>query len=252
MKNCVLYGAWLNNNLLNDIYLSTIIPRLSDCDFYVGFNHSTSESFKKDCLAKAPVVSHATCPKHLEAMSDASAYQTALKVYKENKKEQYKNIFFVHNKGASHPHPNYINDYLVKFLRNRQEAETILEQKEYGGYCLYGGICNDMSTYWNNLIKDTSKFSYDKPMDVMWWCTIYVIKAEIVDKYLENIDTNFFETKLDKYFFEASFPLICDKFGYLRYTKEYWDHPSKFTTAGLQLKLKEYNDINKLAHIMSM
>jgi hypothetical protein len=248
MKNCVIYGAWLNNDRLNSLYLSTLAAHLSDCDFYVGFNHSTSKNFVADCLAKLPVVAHRTCEANLEVASDASAYQAALQCYKENKKEEYKNIYFIHNKGSSHYAPSYINDYIMKFLRSRDEIEQKLET--YGGYCLYGDICNDVSGFWNNLIKDTATFPYEKPMDVIWWCTVYALRASVVDGYLKTVKEEFFKTKLDRYFFEASFPLISDKQGLLRYTKSWWNNTQKFTPELLQLKLKEYNDSNKLDRIM--
>lgn len=249
MKNCVIYGAWLNDDRLNDVYLNTLVPSLDDCDFYVGFNHSTSKKFVIDCLSRLPVVAHKTCQQELEVNSDASAYQVALQCYKESKKEEYKNVYFIHNKGASHPHPNYINDYMKAFIDNRVEIDTTLET--YGGYCLYGSICSDITKYWNNLIKDHATFPYEKPFDVIWWCTVYALRASIVDGFISSVKDDFFKTKLDRYFFEASFPLIADKQGFLRYTKNFWNDPEKHTPELFNKKLKEYIDANKLPYIIN-
>jgi hypothetical protein len=248
MKDCVIYAAWLNDDSLNELYISTI-SRLNDCDFYVGFNHSTSKKFIELCHKTLPIISSKICDVELEVNSDASAYQAALQCYKDTCKEKYRNVYFIHNKGASHFHVNYINEYLVKFINLRNEVNEKLET--YGGFCIYGSINHDMSKAWNDLIKDTAKFTYEKPLDIIWWCTIYAIKAEIVDLYINNIKDDFFKTKLDRYFFEASFPLIVDKFGFTRYTQIFWDVPVKFSIELLQQKLKEYNDINKLSCIIN-
>jgi hypothetical protein len=247
MKNSVIYGAWLNDDRLNDVYLRTLAP-LNDCDFYVGFNHSTSKKFISDCLSRLPIVAHKICPAELEVNSDASAYQAALKCYKESKKEEYKNVYFIHNKGASHPHPNYINDYMVAFINHRAEIERMLET--YGGYCLYGSICSSISTEWNDLIKNMATFQYQKPLDVIWWCTVYAMQAKVVDNFILNVKDEFFKTKLNRYFFEASFPLIVDKQGLLRYTKKFWADPEKYTPELFKKKLNEYIDANKISHII--
>jgi hypothetical protein len=195
-------------------------------------------------LKNLPVVAHKVCDRNLEVSSDASAYQAALECYMTANKSGYENIYFIHNKGASHFAMSYFNDYLIRFLQSRKEVDETLNT--YGGYCLYGGLCDDISKGWNDLIKNTSKFTYETPCDIMWWCTVYAIKAKIVNKYLENIDKSFFTTKLDRYFFEASFPLIVDKFGFSRYTKHFWDNPKPYSQESLDAAIKKYKEVNKI------
>jgi len=221
-KNAVIFAAWVPD--INRIfpYLVGIAEHFNDCDIYVGLNPSQNDAF--DTLVKVGIKNIIRVSDLLVVNSDASAYQAALLLFK-TANQKYETVHFLHTKGISHHNQlwqSYVNDYFLSYCRKKVEIDTILATDQtIGGVSFVGrtdvmdgGYSDDIGKY-----LDIEQHPVENTMSLL---TFYSIRGTIVDKFLEHCKSEFYTQKLDRYFFETSFPLIVDKLGYKRHFLIRW------------------------------
>ena len=221
--NAVVFAAYFPNRHRVQIYLDTLKKYYKDCDVYIGLNSSFPGANEYLESQGFPNVIQVT--KALEVNSDASAYQAALLLLRSTNKN-YDIIYFSHSKGTSYPEETRwkesCNDYFIQFMSRRSEVDNLISDT-IGGVSFVGrkeamntsGYSKEMDVYCSILKQKEVE-------DIMSLITMYAIKGSIVKYFLDNCITSFFTNKLDRYFFETSFPLIVDKSGLQRHHLIIW------------------------------
>jgi hypothetical protein len=110
-----------------------VLKHFEDCDVYVGINYGfrikkprvrrkplkerlkDAELWKQELLKTGLNVNIIDVPASLEATSDASAYQQALKLYRQEGKK-YRYCYFMHTKGITRRNKSIM--WLHRFIRN--------------------------------------------------------------------------------------------------------------------------------------
>lgn len=205
-----------------------------DAHFYVGINGDSCQeyiNFLKD-IQKTLNLEFIKVPKYLEVPSDVSAYQSALKLLKENK-QKYRYIWFGHTKGVMNNTSEWRYDFLENFFAKRAEINNLLDTSHAGSYSLYltkyGGVPN---------FKDvlSKYYNFNKPyfFTYLYFFTFYVLKGFYVHEFLDNCSTDFFNKNLinegaDIYMFERDFPhIVWRQGGYPLYKKWRQDLTAEF------------------------
>lgn len=232
MKDCVIFAAWVPYIHRLQVYIDLIKNKYIDCDIFVGINpnsHPQSESiFRANGISNIIHVNP-----ELVVNSDASAFQAALKLYKESNKN-YRYVYFIHTKGMSYKSEDQWKisreSYFDSFVNKRKECEQLLEPDDVGGCGLVSNFCWTLHT--SDYVKSVTNYidtPYNNVQDVMWLTTHYVIKNECIKYFVDNCKHEFFNTNLkDRYYFESSFPLIVElTCGKKRESCIYWDDTVK-------------------------
>ena len=225
-KKAVVFAAFFPVVFRAGVYIDALkhYYPLSEYDIYIGLN--TSYPGADQMLIRNGFTNIAYTPKHLEVNSDASAFQCALQLLKSSGKE-YEIVHFLHTKGVSYgPTQSWMtscNDYFIGYCKNKLIIEQKLMEGKYGGISLVGRKEPQMWGYGKELSKYCSKFPTDKVEDIMSLITFYGMLGSIVKQFLDNCDSSFFSDKLERYYFEATFPLLVDLMGYNRAYLAMWE-----------------------------
>lgn len=218
-KNCVVWAFWLKNRIQYSFYEGLMKEYLPNCDYYIGINNDFDWYNSLLLSSGLNIKTIERVPQNILVPSDASAYQAALKGYK-NCKEKYDNVYFIHNKGSSHyDWQKRGHDYVWGFLQNLKQIDELFKDEQCGGFSNWGEINEGV---WDDQLNEFYEFKYKKGIDIMWLCTLYAIKGHVLDNFILNCNESFFTKQLDKYFFEAAFPSIVDRQGYMRYVNNWW------------------------------
>ncbi|MBU1349404.1 class I SAM-dependent methyltransferase [Patescibacteria group bacterium] len=198
-------------------YLEAMKKGFSDCDIYIGINPSPMEAeWIETIKCLLPKAKWQVTPGALTLDSDASAYQTALHVLK-GEKNKYDLVWFGHTKGVVSKRYNIAERYINEFFGKREEIEKIFDFPKYGCYGLEAAIRpypleDYISEYFDRKISQ---------LDIMYLYSFYVLRGDIIDKFLENCQDSFFSKKInDRYYFERDFYQYSFNLGYLPYVKE--------------------------------
>jgi hypothetical protein len=98
-----------------------------------------------------------------------------------------------------------------KILASKHRIKKALEKEDGRHYYLSQDDVTHLMS------KNGYKFDPKNEVEnIMSLITMYSIKGSIVKEFVQNADPTFFTDKLDRYFFETSFPLIIDRMGYKR------------------------------------
>jgi hypothetical protein len=157
-------------------------------------------------------------------MSDASAYQIALfglRLF--NRK--YDNYWFIHTKSSVNSHSDYLRSWYIKtFIGDRKNIEDFFKQnKEIGSYGKLGLECDYKKLSLS--IDCQIPLVKNKITKALPYChnnfyyihTLYVIHKKPMRKFMRLITDKWFNTKLDRYYFEGIFPFIVSRSGYFPY-----------------------------------
>ena len=199
----------------------------ADCDIYVGINGNPCPEYLTylDNLKSELNIIYAITPKDLEIPSDVSAYQTALKLLRDSKKE-YNYIWFGHTKGMTNNTSHWRKQFVTDFFPKRPEITNNLEASQAGSYSLYLTKYKGKTSFDDRL---SDYFNFSKPYfyTYLYLFTFYVLKGKYLHQFLNNCTESFYTTKLtnngsDIYFFERDFPHIVWRLGgYPLY--KYWN-----------------------------
>jgi hypothetical protein len=195
----------------------------ADCDIYIGINGNTCPEYIEylERLKSELNIKYAITPEELEVKSDASAFQTALKLMKDSG-FKYNLIWFGHTKGMVNGTHSWRHIFIKEFFSDRVHITKLLNNSDAGTYSLYLSKHKGCE-YFTNVLENYFKFDRKNFFSYLYLFTFYVIKGEYVYNFLHKCDESFYTTKIeDIYLFERDFPQIAwRQGGYPLY--KYWD-----------------------------
>lgn len=225
MKNCLIFSAFIPEQLKyrGYQYLNLINKYYSDCDVYIGLNRPYSAEVFNFIKTNLKYVTCNIVNTGLETNCDNSGYQKGLELLK-NSGKQYDIVYMTHTKSITHNHDydmcvEYIEE---EFYKNRNEIESTFNDEKIGGWSFYGDVVEETSNDMDRFLK----FQY-KNFPISYWLTSYAIRGKIIDTFIHNCSLEFFNSKyqdigFNRYFFEAYFPQIISKSGYIPYFKHHY------------------------------
>lgn len=215
---------------------------------YIGINSAPlmnewAEIFQASSLE----VYYDITPRDLEICSDASAYQTALRLYKE-KGIEHNLVWFNHFKSVTHRELYGLADREIDdLLLHRSKVEAIFSDDSIGfyankGWCYGHSVPDQISQYY--------KFPYP-PFRIQPLFTFFVVRDTPLRNLVQNGDQSFLTAPFpDRYFMENnSLQFICRQ-GYLPHIHnclrngDYGGIQDEATARELQQYLLNYIDSN--------
>ncbi len=205
--------------------LDKLVEYFSDSKIYVGINPSTPfwtellDSYKEKLDIKYKVTKEDKL-----INSDASAFQTALKLYRFESDMNDDLVWFIHTKGVTSNCNEFRTELFNLFLKPRMDIEKLFENNKFGVFNPFMYKINGHDNYIENnlrtiLIGDNFKINTNLSCLYTW----YTMRGSILKDFLNDVDNSFFEKNLitlgveqnfDRYFFERDFPMIAEKYGY--------------------------------------
>ena len=228
MKSCVIFSCTIlteDRLFVLHRFLQIFESKFSNYDIFIGINH-VSLSCVEDIIRtyNINVISMDRCLPELYSLSDASAYQIALKHLYESKKD-YENYWFIHTKSGVNSHSDYLREwYIDNLLSKSTDVETFINSNnDIGSYGMLGLEYESHINYENtdceiNLMSNI--LSNQLPCthaNFFYIHTIYVINNKPIKNFFKLISPNWFTNKLDRYYFEGVFPFIVSRSGYFPY-----------------------------------
>ena len=227
-KSCIIFACTiLTEHMLFVLkeFLDEFEKNFADSDIYVGINPGSIESVEILLNeSNLNIVAVGRASSELYTLSDASAYQVALKLLKESGRI-YDTGWFIHTKGGVNSHSSYLRKwYIDNLLADRNHIETFLsDNTDIGSYGLLGLEYNTNRSYSETdtqvpLFKNT--LSEELPhthVNFFYIHSLYVIRGEVLNKFFSLTTDEWFQSKLDRYYFEGVFPFIVSRSGYFPY-----------------------------------
>jgi hypothetical protein len=265
MKSCLVFAASIFDQSRIEVitdFFSSFKTYFADCSFYVGINYGSLanleniiESFGLDCR-----FARLHSP-GLYTRTDASAYQIALNLLKGSNQE-YDLYWFAHTKGGVNPGRDIRHWYLREYFAQRRDIEQMFAAYPHlGSYGLRGNSISAAGVEWWDYKKDTdlpicqntkfASFVYDH---VNWSYieTIYTIKKDPVEAFLANTHEAFYNTVLDPWYFETTFPWIGSRCGYFPYLKDKTCFWKRCNLNDITAKWIENNGLTHLAPYLNL
>ena len=223
-KSCIIFSCSIFDTTRLFVlhqFMQTFKKHYSDCDIYIGINPGSVPNVINiiDSYNLNTIIEHV--PIHMYSESDASGYQSALhKLLLSNK--TYANYWFVHTKSGVNSHSDYLRDwYNNVFLSDRNTIEDFLSQyTDIGSYGMLGVEFDKNREYSErdsgfDIIKNTITSNLPcTHANFFYLHSIYVITHKSIELFLKLANTNdWFNTKLDRYYFEGIFPFIVSRSG---------------------------------------
>lgn len=235
MKSAVIFATYIPTPDKIDIgieMLDKIVEYFSDCDIYIGVNPSCDEWIETIKLYRNKLnIKYQLTEIDKVIKSDASAYQTALNLYKKNNID-YELIWFIHTKGVTSGSPLRYSVYKI-FFNKRNEIETLFKEKNNLGLFMpwmIKQLPKNRDYVENNLKHILVGDKFKKCSDLTGHYSFYTIRGEIINQFLIDVEPDFFnknlltlgvEQNFDMYFFERDFPMIIEKYGYESYPNDH-------------------------------
>lgn len=227
-KSCIIFACTILSEdrlfVLKE-FLDEFRKDFYDSDIYVGINPESVKSVEDLFIeSKLNIVAMERAPSSLYDFSDASAYQMALKLAKSVGKS-YENYWFIHTKGAVNPYSNYLRKwYIDNLMQDRAYIEGFMSKHtDIGSYGLLGLEYDANRSYsetdvevslFEDNITESLPYTHAK---FFYIHSLYVIKGNIIDSFFSLITDKWFDSKLNKYYFEGIFPFIVSRLGYFPY-----------------------------------
>jgi len=222
----IMLAAWPGSQhslTIGKYFLKTYEEYFPDATIYIGINDGPFlEQWLEILKASNLNILYDITPKAITMNSDASAYQTALKLYKESG-NVHDLIWFNHFKGASHAeHELQAYQFYSQtdgLMCNRHEIEQVfLDNDAVGLYALTGwpihhdkldiGHEDDFSSRYLTLPYSTLRIT------VVY--TFYVARAKAIRYIVDNATVDFFEQPYPhRFFFEQDFYHMIFRQGYI-------------------------------------
>jgi len=240
-------------------------------DLFVGCNPSTPEwYYLLEKYSKNISLKWAITPTDNVIDSDASAYQTALKLLKDRSKQiEYDYVWFIHTKGSTSNQHEFRKELCHHFLEKPYDTIRKFDldsniglignwlrfQHEITGHS--SSCISLVNKTINQILPTRSSYDFFGIYPLYSW---YIFKGEIIKSFIDDAQDNFFTENLlseydaDRYFFERDFPSIVNKYGLTIETISQFEHPS--ITPNLLKKLNRlwlnnnYQSPNKNAYLL--
>ena len=149
---------------------------------------------------------------------------------------KYDIYWFAHTKGGSNPREEIRRLYFNEMFTQRKNIEDMFVQyPKLGSWGLRGNSISAAGVQWKDYNVDnivpicsnikTPPFNYTH---VNWSYieTIYVLKKEPVEAYLDSCTDQYFTTSMNPWYFETVPPWMSSRCGYFPYVKikrDFWD-----------------------------
>ena len=226
MSSCIIFAVAIlskDREFVLRRFLETFKLKFPDSDLYIGINPGSIDNI--ECIINEYSLNTqiSKVDASLYNKSDASAYQAALKLlYNSGKK--YNNYWFVHTKSGVNSHSDYLREwYINNFLSRRDYIENFINMEDIGSYGMLG-VEFEPSRVYNETDTEISLFenniSEDLPYthaNFFYIHTIYTLSNKPIEKFFSLITDKWFNSKLDRYYFEGIFPFIVSRSGYFPY-----------------------------------
>jgi len=226
MSSCILFASTILNHEREFVlrrFLETFKTHFNTSDLYIGINPNSifnTESIIEEYNLNTQTI---RVKPELYSESDASAYQAALKLLYDSKK-QYDTYWFVHTKSGVNSHSDYLREwYIDNFLSKKTTIESFMIDNDMGSYGMLGLEYDPNKIYaetdveiklWENDTTENLPYSHS---NFFYIHTIYAISQKPISNFFNLITNKWFETKLDRYYFEGVFPFIVSRSGYFPY-----------------------------------
>lgn len=267
MNICVVFAVGIesdNKMYVLDEYLDMLKTNFSGVDIYAGINFSANPNIEEKLENSGLNIKfHRISDVTFHILSDASAYQFALKMMMESGK-RYDVVWFVHTKGGHNDRDDIRSLYIKHFFPKRNYIESKFNQLEHLGVFGYrAGHYN-----WNNETNDKCLGIQNRIIRDIWdgvktdlfphtYCkyiiieTMFAMRAEILYKYFARYP-EFFDTRINtfptgRWFIELELcNIIPTRMGY--YPVVFFDYHTKFLRT-LQFTIDNWIRENQLLHL---
>jgi hypothetical protein len=236
MSSCIIFAATILSHEREFVlrrFMETFQTKFNSADLYVGINPNSipnAESIIKEYNLNTQTV---RVTQELYCESDASAYQAALRLLFDSKK-QYDTYWFVHTKSGVNNHSDYLRDwYINNFLSRKTDIESFMIDNKVGSYGMLGLEYDPFKEYtetdveiklWEDDITDELPYTHS---NFFYIHTIYAISKEPINIFFNLITDKWFETKLNRYYFEGVFPFLVSRTGYFPYLENQFSMTGK-------------------------
>jgi hypothetical protein len=228
-KSCIIFACTILTDdrlFVLDELLTSFKNNFADADIYIGINPGSIDAVETVIEGYGLNTITARAPIDLYTLSDASAYQVALQLAKDSA-NTYDSYWFVHTKGGVNSYSDYLRYwYINNLLDERSNVEAFLTSNpDFGSYGLLGTEANQTNISETNqtdveLLIFSGNCTEQLPctrINFFYIHSIYVIKGEIIDKFFSLVTNKWFNSKLDRYYFEGVFYFIVSRLGYFPY-----------------------------------
>lgn len=194
---------------------------LPEADIFVGINPSTCLSEWLDVVKKYTDYYEIT-PNNLIINSDASSYQSALRIYKKNIKG-YDLVWFLHTQATKSGRHNVRENHLNTLLTEKEKVLEVFKNTEIGGYGLsLTPLPNcEVDSDGDFCLKRFNANFLNKPIRCFFVGTMFIIRGFVLNNFINNCNQSFFDEILhnphtnglgDPWFFERDFIHIVDAY----------------------------------------
>lgn len=230
MKKCIIFASHIptpDKLFVGVELLNKFVESFSDHDIYVGINNSCQAWY--DCLeqySKTLNLFQETTPEHLLIDSDASAFQSALRLLR-NTGNKYGIYWFGHTKGATSSSHQIRHEISNIFWNKKMIIEKKIIEERFAMYSPFMGTCSDRNGDVNEKQMNLSLSLFINGYEnngLSSYYAFWVHCGEIINRFIGESKDIFFSNKLinfkindkgdaiDRYFFERDFPMIYQKF----------------------------------------
>jgi hypothetical protein len=227
MSVAILLASWPETELginLGKMFIAAYERNFPDADIFVGINPAPRLDEWLSILEASPLnIRYAVTPKDLILSSDASGYQTALRLYRDTN-SSHDLIWFNHFKGVSWRRIDVSETNISLLLDKRKNVEDVFaDHPDVGLYALTGWAINhgkldpggpdDLTSQYYNFSYPTLRIT---PVH-----TFFVTRGEPVRNFVHNCNSSFFDKPLpNRFFFENDFCQCIFRQGYTAYIRE--------------------------------
>lgn len=214
---------WIGEDILKKI--KEFLP---EADIFVGINPSSCMDEWVNII-KNYTDKYEVTPNELVINSDASAYQSALRLYKKNNKN-YDLVWFLHTQGTKSSRHEVRESHLKTLLNEYDKVIDLFETDKMLG--AYGNTITPLPWCWSNYVPGNGTESdfylkrfglefVNDPIRCFLVGTMFVIKGDVLNNFIFKCNDSFFNEVLhnphtngqgDPWFFERDFIHIVDGF----------------------------------------
>lgn len=217
-KDAVIFAGWFPDLERSSLYIDDMKKVFPHEDIYFGINPAGTNFHKTLPLIGYDQVAEVSDERVVT--SDASAFQAALKLFKDAN-TAYDTVHFIHTKGMSYKDHNawmssyesYFRGYFRQLAAVRNNFAT---EPTIGGVSYVGRKEPMNGSGYSTALDKYAEFPTTEVENIMSLLTFYSMRGTLLQTFVNNVNDSFFTDKLDRYFFETSFPLIVDRMGWKR------------------------------------
>jgi hypothetical protein len=208
---------WIGEDILKKIKLY-----LPEADIFVGINPSNCINEWVEVIEKYTKHYEIT-PNEFVINSDASSYQSALRIYK-NHMKNYDLVWFLHTQATKSGRHDVRENHLKTLLIEKDEVLQVFKNNEIGayGHSLTPLPNCEIDSEWDFYLKRFNNEFSNRPIRCFFVGTMFIIRGYILNNFINHCDKDEFFNKIlhnphtnglgDPWFFERDFIHIVDAY----------------------------------------